>query len=235
MLEVKEVRVFYDKVEALKGISLRLEKGEIAGVLGANGSGKSTLLRTICGLKIPSEGAILFDDQDIKGRKPQEIVKMGIALVPEGKRLFPYMTVLENLLVGAYVHSSDKLAVGRSLAVVYGHFPILDERKSQLAVSLSGGEQQMLAMGRSLMAQPRILLLDEPSMGLAPFMKKEIGKIVKSINREGVSIMLVEQNAVMALKMVSKAYAMQTGKIIAQGTPGELAQDDQIRRAYLGG
>jgi branched-chain amino acid transport system ATP-binding protein len=235
MLEVKEVRVFYDKVEALKGVSLTLVKGEIAGVLGANGSGKSTLLRTICGLKVPRTGEVLFDGKDIKGKKPQEIVKMGIALVPEGKRLFPYMTVLENLLVGAYVHSSDKPAVGRSLANVYGHFPRLEERKGQLAVSLSGGEQQMLAMGRSLMAQPRILLLDEPSMGLAPFMKKEIGKIVRSINLEGVSILLVEQNAVMALKMVSKAYAMQTGKIIAQGTPSELAQDDQIRKAYLGG
>jgi len=235
MLQVKEVRVFYDKVEALKGISLVLKKGEMAAVLGANGSGKSTLLRTICGLKIPATGELWFDGQDIKGRKPQEVVKMGIALVPEGKRLFPYMTVLENLLVGAYIHSSDKAAVERSLGVVCGHFPILDERKGQLAASLSGGEQQMLAMGRALMAQPRILLLDEPSMGLAPFMKKEIGKIVKIINQDGVSIMLVEQNAVMALKMVNKAYVMQTGKIIAQGTPSELGQDDQIRKAYLGG
>jgi branched-chain amino acid transport system ATP-binding protein len=235
LLDVKDVRVFYDKVEALKGVSLDIEKGEVTAALGANGSGKTTLLRTVCGLKAPTSGEIWFNGQSIKGRKPEQIVRAGISMVPEGRKLFRYMTVKENLMVGAYIHSSNDDLIKNSLDSVYYHFPVLEGRTRQLAADLSGGEQQMVAMGRALMSNPKMLLLDEPSMGLSPVMKREIAQIIEDIHQGGISIILVEQNTVMALKMAGKVYVMQTGRIIAKGSPEELRRNDRIREIYLGG
>jgi len=232
--EVRNLHVHYDKIEALKGISLDSLEGLITAILGANGAGKSTTLKTISGLKRPTSGEIWFQGQRIDDKSPRHIVKLGISHVPEGKRLFGQMTVLENLLTGAYTRK-DKKGVKRDLERVYESFPILKKRQSQVAGSLSGGEQQMLAIGRALMCKPKLLLMDEPTLGLAPIMVQEIAKIIADINQEGVSIILVEQNARLALSLAHKGYVLETGSIVLQGNSQELAHSEYVKKAYLGG
>ena len=235
ILELKNLVVHYEKVRALKGISLAMAEKSIVTLIGANGAGKSTTLKTISGLKQCTSGEVWFLGQQIHSLSPHGIVGIGIAQVPEGRRVFPYMSVYENLLMGAYLRK-DREEIQKDFEVVYQHFPILKDRKNQASGSLSGGEQQMLAMGRALMAAPKLLLLDEPSLGLSPVMVKEIGRIILNINRqEGVSIILVEQNARMALKLSSPGYVLETGKIVLSGPSGDLLNNDHVRRAYLGG
>ncbi len=234
MLEIKNLDVHFGVIHALKDISLTVEQGEIVTLIGANGAGKTTTLRTISGLKKPTRGSILFEGRDITSISPQDRVKMGICQVPEGRRVFSTMTVLENLELGAYLRK-DKAQINKDLNMIYERFPILEKRKKQAAGTLSGGEQQMLAMGRALMSSPRMLFLDEPSMGLAPLFVKEIFDIIKSINQAGTTILLVEQNASMALQIANRAYVMETGSIVLTGTGNELMQSDDIRKAYLGG
>ncbi len=234
MLEIKNLDVHFGVIHALKDISLTVNQGEIVTLIGANGAGKTTTLRTISGLKKPTKGSIIFEGRDISSISPQDRVKMGICQVPEGRRVFSTMTVLENLELGAYLRK-DKAQIGKDLKMVYERFPILEKRKKQAAGTLSGGEQQMLAMGRALMSSPRMLFLDEPSMGLAPLFVKEIFDIIKSINQAGTTILLVEQNASMALQIAHRAYVMETGSIVLSGTGAELMQSDEIRKAYLGG
>ncbi|WP_028972031.1 ABC transporter ATP-binding protein [Sporomusa ovata] len=234
MLKVDDINVYYGAIHALKGISVEVNQGEIVTLIGANGAGKSTTLRTISGLLKPKTGQILFEGQNIAGIPAQNIVKLGISQVPEGRRVFAHMSVLENLDLGAYLRSDTK-EIKADMDLVFGRFPRLAERRSQLAGTLSGGEQQMLAMGRALMSRPRILLLDEPSMGLAPLLVKEIFSIVKDINANGTTILLVEQNAHMALSIANKAYVLETGRVILSGDAKELAASEEIRKAYLGG
>jgi len=235
ILELKNLVVHYEKVRALKGISLAMTEKSIVTLIGANGAGKSTTLKTISGLKQCTSGEVWFLGQQIHSLSPHGIVGIGIAQVPEGRRVFPYMSVYENLLMGAYLRK-DRDGIQKDFEVVYQYFPILKDRKNQASGSLSGGEQQMLAMGRALMAAPKLLLLDEPSLGLSPVMVKEIGRIILNINRqEGVSIILVEQNARMALKLSSQGYVLETGKIVLSGPSGDLLNNDHVRRAYLGG
>jgi branched-chain amino acid transport system ATP-binding protein len=235
ILELKNLIVHYEKVRALKGISFAMEEKSIVTLIGANGAGKSTTLKTISGLKQPTAGEIWFSGQRINSLSPHAIVSLGIAQVPEGRRVFPQMSVFENLIMGAYLRK-DREGIFRDLDRVYTHFPILKERGNQAGGSLSGGEQQMLAMGRALMASPKLLLLDEPSLGLSPMLVKEIGKIIVNINRqEGVSIVLVEQNARMALKLSNQGYVLETGKIVLFGPSVDLMNNDHVRRAYLGG
>jgi branched-chain amino acid transport system ATP-binding protein len=234
MLNIKGIDVFYGNIHALKGVSLEINEGEIVTLIGANGAGKSTLLKTISGLLKPKDGEIIFEGGSIAGKVAQAIVKKGISHVPEGRRIFAGMTVEENLELGAYLRK-DKKGIREDFEKVYGLFPRLLERKKQQAGTLSGGEQQMLAMGRALMAKPRLLLLDEPSMGLAPLLVKTIFEIIREINKTGTTILLVEQNANMALSIADRAYVIETGKIVAAGTAEELNQSDQIRNAYLGG
>ncbi len=234
MLEIKDINVHFGVIHALKGVSMTVNSGEIITLIGANGAGKTTTLRTVSGLKKPTRGAILLDGRDITSASPQDRVKMGISHVPEGRRVFATMTVLENLQLGAYLRR-DKTEIQKDLQTVYEHFPILADRKKQLAGTLSGGEQQMLAIGRALMSRPRILFLDEPSMGLAPLLVKEIFNIVKNINQRGTTILLVEQNASMALQIANRAYVMETGSIVLSGTGEELMKSDEIKKAYLGG
>lgn len=235
ILELKNLVVHYEKVRALKGISLAMEEKSIVTLIGANGAGKSTTLKTISGLKQATSGEVWFLGQKINSLAPHAIVGLGIAQVPEGRRVFPFMSVYENLLMGAYLRK-DRERFQKDFAIVYQHFPILKERKNQASGSLSGGEQQMLAMGRALMAAPQLLLLDEPSLGLSPVMVKEIGRIIVNINRqEGVSIILVEQNARMALKLSGQGYVLETGKIVLSGLSADLLKNDHVRRAYLGG
>lgn len=234
MLEIKNLDVHFGVIHALKDISITVKQGEIVTLIGANGAGKTTTLRTISGLKKPTKGSIIFEGKDISAISPQDRVKMGICQVPEGRRVFSSMTVLENLELGAYLRK-DKAQIGKDLKMVYERFPILEKRKKQAAGTLSGGEQQMLAMGRALMSSPRMLFLDEPSMGLAPLFVKEIFDIIKSINQAGTTILLVEQNASMALQIAHRAYVMETGSIVLSGTGAELMQSDEIRKAYLGG
>lgn len=234
MLKVKDLNVYYGNIHALKGVSLEINQGEIVTLIGANGAGKSTLLKTISGLLKPKTGEILFEDEHVAGKVPQLIVKRGISQVPEGRRVFANMTVEENLDLGAYLRK-DKAGIREDFAKVFQLFPRLEERKKQLSGTLSGGEQQMLAMGRALMARPRLLLLDEPSMGLAPLLVKTIFRIIEEIKQTGTTILLVEQNANMALSIADRAYVIETGKIVASGTSDELGQSDRIRAAYLGG
>ncbi len=231
---VQNLRVFYERVEALKGISIDVESGAIAALIGANGAGKSTTLRAISGLVGVSSGEIYFQGKKIDGLSPQEIVRAGIAHVPEGRRVFPYMSVKENLMLGAF-RRKDKEGIRGDLEGVFEHFPILKERRSQSAGSLSGGEQQMLAIGRALMSKPQLLLLDEPSLGLAPLMVKEVGRIIVDINQRKVGIILVEQNAQMALRLAKKGYVLETGSIALQGEASELIGNEHVRKAYLGG
>ncbi len=234
MFEIRDLHVHFGGIHAIKGISLSVEDGEIVTLIGANGAGKTTTLRTASGLKTPTSGSIWIGGKDITKASPQDRVKMGLSHVPEGRRVFPRLTVLENLELGAYLRR-DRAGIASDLDDVYARFPVLAERTKQSAGTLSGGEQQMLAMGRALMARPRILLLDEPSMGLAPLLVQMIFDIVKGINETGTTILLVEQNANMALQIAHRAYVMETGAIVAQGTAAELAQTEDIKKAYLGG
>lgn len=232
--QVQNLRVFYERVEALKGITIGMENGAIVTLIGANGAGKSTALRAISGLIAISSGEILLGEKKINGLSPQEIVRSGIAHVPEGRRVFPYMTVKENLKLGAF-RRKDKEGIRNDLEGVFEHFPVLRDRRSQSAGSLSGGEQQMLAIGRALMSQPLLLLLDEPSLGLAPLMVKEVGRIIREINQKNVGIILVEQNAQMALRLAHKGYVLETGSVVLQGEASELIDNEHVKKAYLGG
>ena len=234
MLKIDNLHVYYGAIHAIKGISLEVNQGEIVTLIGANGAGKSTTLRTISGLLKPREGTISFEGESIGGVPAHEIVKRGISQVPEGRRIFADMTVMENLDLGAFTRS-DKDGIKEDLKVVFGRFPRLEERKEQLAGTLSGGEQQMLAMGRALMSRPRLLLLDEPSMGLAPLLIREIFSIIVDINKAGTTVLLVEQNANMALSIAHRAYVLETGRITLSGDAKELAASEEVRKAYLGG
>jgi len=234
LLEIKDLRVHYGRAEALKGISVVVHEGSIVTLIGANGAGKTTTLRAISGLKRPSSGEIIFWEKRIDGMPAHRIVKIGIAHIPEGRMVFAPMTVLDNLKMGAH-RRKDRGGIAKDLNNIYDHFPVLKERLGQLAGSLSGGEQQMLATARALMAKPKLLLMDEPSMGLSPLMVGQVGKIIKNINQDGVSIMLVEQNARMALSLANTAYILEVGRIVLEGNAKELANDDNVRKAYLGG
>ena len=234
MFEIRDLNVHFGGIHALKGVSLTVGEGEIVTLIGANGAGKTTTLRTASGLKKPSSGAILIEGRDITGLAPQARVKLGLSHVPEGRRVFPQMTVAENLDMGAYLRR-DKAGIASDLQGIFDRFPVLADRRKRLAGTLSGGEQQMLAMGRGLMARPRILLLDEPSMGLAPLLVQEIFDIIRSINEAGTTILLVEQNANMALQVAHRAYVLETGSVVLSGTAAELADTEDIKRAYLGG
>jgi len=233
MLEVKDLRVRYGTVEAVKGLSFQVSTGAIVSLIGANGAGKTTSLRALTGLVKPSAGEVRFENVSLIGLAPHDIVRLGIAHVPEGRRLFPKMTVLENLRMGAYLQTR-KADVASTLEMIYQHFPILRDRGRQRAGSLSGGEQQMLAIARALMNRPKLLLLDEPSMGLSPIMTAEIGKIIRQINALNVSIILVEQNAMLALTLAQYGYVLETGTLMLQGKAEELLRDEGVKKAYLG-
>ncbi|PKR83286.1 ABC transporter ATP-binding protein [Heyndrickxia camelliae] len=234
MLKVENINVYYGNIQALKGVSLEINQGEIVTLIGANGAGKSTLLKTISGLLKPKTGEVLYEGKSISGKAAQTIVKQGISHVPEGRRIFANMSVIENLELGAFLRK-DKIGIREDLEKVFQLFPRLYERKKQSAGTLSGGEQQMLAMGRALMAKPRLLLLDEPSMGLAPLLVKTIFRIIEEISQTGTTILLVEQNANMALSIANRAYVIETGRVVLSGTPDELNESDQVKSAYLGG
>lgn len=235
LLEVKDITVHYYKVPAVRNISISVEKGKIAALIGSNGAGKTTILRSISGLIHPTTGEIRFRGQNISKLPAHKINAMGLAMVPEGRRVFPQMTVLENLLTGAHLRK-DKTEIQRDLEnVVFKHFPRLKERKNQSAGTLSGGEQQMLAMGRALMSAPELLLLDEPSLGLSPIMCGEIGHIIRNIHAEGKTVILVEQNARLALALAQQAYVIETGNITLSGPAEDLRNSDEVKKAYLGG
>jgi branched-chain amino acid transport system ATP-binding protein len=233
LLTVQGIATFYGNIQALKGISFEVPEGSIVTLLGANGAGKSTTLKSISGLTPPAQGGITFMRQAITGRPSEQVVRLGIAHVPEGRELFPELTVLENLKMGAFTRR-DKRAVQQSLERVYAHFAILAERRSQLAGTLSGGEQQMLAIGRALMARPRLILLDEPSLGLAPKLVEEIFCIIHDIRASGATVLLVEQNANKALSIADYGYVLETGKIALEGASQQLLRNDHVRRLYLG-
>ena len=233
ILELKDVHTYYGAIHALKGVSLTVGEGEIVTLLGANGAGKSTTLRSISGLNRPRKGTIQFQGQDITQTAAHNVVKRGIAQSPEGRKLFPRMSVTENLEMGAF-QRSDKAGIREDMDRVFTLFPRLAERKSQKAGTMSGGEQQMCAIGRALMARPKLLLLDEPSMGLAPIFVEKIFEIVKEINEQGTPILLVEQNALMALDAADRGYVLETGKIALEGPAKELRTNEQVRRTYLG-
>jgi branched-chain amino acid transport system ATP-binding protein len=231
--EVKDLAVRYEGAEVVKGVSLHLEAGEIVTLIGRNGAGKSTILRAISGLKNIVRGEIWFEGQRVDGQKPQAIVKLGIVQVPQGRGLFPYMSVAENLKIGAYLRK-DRAATRKDLEEILEHFPRLRERARQQASTLSGGEQQMLAIACAIMCKPRLLLLDEPSMGLSPLMVSEIGKIIKEIHQAGTTTLLVEQNSRLALKLAMRAYVLETGSIVVAGAAEELMNSEHVRKAYLG-
>lgn len=232
MLTVNDLHIFYGGIHALKGVHLRVDKGRIVTLIGANGAGKSTTLRTIVGLARPKTGSIRFQDREIAGRNTHEIIRMGIGISPEGRHVFPNLTVIENLELGAYHRTAVEFAT--QLDWVYSLFPRLRERRSQYAGTLSGGEQQMVALGRALMSRPKLVLLDEPSLGLAPLVVEEVFKTIKTINEQGATILLVEQNAMAALDVAHYAYVLETGKVIAEGKGSDLLQDERVRKAYLG-
>jgi len=236
LLEVKDLQVSYGAIRAIKGISFDVKEGEIVTLIGANGAGKSTTLRTISGLVKPTSGSITFDNKQITTISPDQIVKAGIAHVPEGRRIFANLSVLENLELAAWLRDkSNKEAIQEDYKRVFTLFPRLEERKKQRAGTMSGGEQQMLAIGRALMTHGKLVLLDEPSMGLAPVLVQEIFRVIREINAQGITILLVEQNARMALKVANRAYVMQTGTIVLSGDASELAKNSEIRKAYLAG
>lgn len=232
MLEVKDLHVNYGAVHALNGISLHVDDGEIVSLIGANGAGKTTTLRTITGLEKAASGSVMFDGHDLRKAEPSKIITYKLAHVPEGRHIFPAMTVEENLEMGGYTRSGTENAA--SLERVYAQFPRLAERRRQVAGTLSGGEQQMLAMGRALMAKPKLLMLDEPSMGLAPLLVEQIFEIIGQLHKAGTTILLVEQNAQMALSIADRAYVLETGRIVMEGKAAELLEDDKVRSAYLG-
>ena len=233
MLEIKDLNVFYGAIHALKGISLTVDEGELVSLIGANGAGKTTTLHTISGLLTAASGSITLDGKDLQKVAPNKIISMGLAHVPEGRHVFARMTVEENLRMGAYI-IKDQKKISENLENVYSHFPRLKERSRQLAGTLSGGEQQMLATGRALMTNPKIVLMDEPSMGLSPLLVKEIFSIIQELHESGITILLVEQNAKMALAVSDRAYVLETGCISMSGKASELAEDDRARKAYLG-
>ena len=235
LLEVNDLHVFYGRIEAIKGISFTVGEGEVVTLIGANGAGKTTTLRTLSGVRSVAQGSVTFDGQDITTMPPHERVKLGICQAPEGRGIFPGMTVLENLEMGTYTRKSKDAKQAEELEHVFDLFPRLKERISQHGGTLSGGEQQMLAIGRALMSRPRLLLLDEPSMGLAPMLIAQIFEIIKKINEDGVSVLLVEQNATQALRTAHRAYVLETGYSVKTGTGAELLHDPAVRAAYLGG
>ena len=233
ILKVDDIHVYYGSIHAVKGVSFEVNEGEVVTLIGANGAGKSTILNTISGLLHPKMGSVLFEDHDLKGVAPHKIVEHGLAQVPEGRHIFQQMTVEENLQMGAYTQPNSTIEPG--IADVYERFPRLKERRRQIAGTLSGGEQQMLAMGRALMSKPKLLMLDEPSMGLAPLLVEQIFEIIKSLHKAGSTILLVEQNAQMALQVADRAYVLESGRITLSGTGAELMASESVKRAYLGG
>ncbi|MBQ3125861.1 MAG: ABC transporter ATP-binding protein [Clostridia bacterium] len=233
MLEVKNLHVFYGVIEAIKGISFSVEAGEVIALIGANGAGKTTTLHTITGLVPAKQGEILFEGRDLLKTPPHKIVAMGMAHVPEGRRIFAELSVLANLKLGAYTRS-DKREIEETLEMIYEKFPRLAERRNQIAGTLSGGEQQMLAMGRALMSHPKIILMDEPSMGLSPLYVQQIFDMIEEIRRGGTTVLLVEQNAKKALEIADRAYVLETGSIVLDGDAHELMENDRVKRAYLG-
>ena len=233
MLKVRDLVVAYGGIEALKGISIDVPEGQIVTLIGANGAGKSTLLRTIMGLEKPRSGSVEYNEENLKGLNSQHIVTRGITLVPEGRRVFPNLTVLENLRIGAYLRK-DEDGILKDIQRIYELFPRLEERTWQMAGTLSGGEQQMLALGRALMCRPKLIMMDEPSLGLAPLVIKEIFNIIRRINESGTTVLLVEQNANMALKVAHHAYVLETGRIKMEGSGRELLENEEIKEAYLG-
>ena len=233
LLKVDNIEVYYGMIKALKGVSFEVNKGEIVALIGANGAGKTTILHTVTGLLKPKTGKIIFNEQDITKTPAHKIVSMGMAHVPEGRRIFSQLSVLDNIKLGAFTRK-DKDEIEKTLKYVYERFPRLEERKNQIAGTLSGGEQQMLAMGRALMSKPSIVLMDEPSMGLSPLYVGEIFEIIKQVKKEGTTVLLVEQNANMALQVADRAYVLETGKIIMDGKASDLMNDERVRKAYLG-
>lgn len=233
ILKIKDLVVSYNGIEAVKGITFDVPKGKIVTLIGANGAGKSTVLKTVAGIVKPKNASIVFEGTEISGKTPDFIVSKGVTLVPEGRRVFPNLTVLENLKIGAYLRK-DKKEIQKDIEHVYELFPRLKERSWQLAGTLSGGEQQMLAVGRALMSSPKLIMMDEPSLGLAPLVVQDIFSIIRQINSEGITVLLIEQNANMALKIADKAYVMETGRITMEGTGAELLEDETIKEAYLG-
>ena len=233
LLSVNDINVYYGAIHAIKGISFEVNEGEIVTLIGANGAGKSTTLKTISGLLRSKTGDITFEGQSIAAVPSHKLIPRGLAQVPEGRAIFLQMTVEENLEMGAYTRPSSEIEAG--LKKVYGHFPRLEERKKQIAGTLSGGEQQMLAMGRALMSAPKLLMMDEPSMGLAPILVDEIFEIIKALHKAGTTILLVEQNAQMALSVADRGYVLETGRIVTSGTGAELLNDESVKKAYLGG
>ncbi len=234
MLSVKNIRVHYGKAMALDGVSLEVAEGSIVSLIGANGSGKSTILRAISGLTPLTSGEIWFSGKRIDGMETTKIVKLGLVHIPEGRKLFPYLTVFTNIKLGASLRN-DKLGIEHDVKDIFKHFPILETRRDQLAGTLSGGEQQMLAVARGLMAKPKLILFDEPSIGLSPIMVEEIGKIIKNINQMGVTVLLVEQNISLAFGVASRGYVLQVGKVVLEGEVQELKNSEAVKRAYLGG
>ena len=233
MLEVKDLKVNYGMIQAIKGVSFRVEEGEVIALIGANGAGKTTILHTITGLLAPKEGSVMFEGTDITKIPAHKIVSMGMAHVPEGRRVFANLTVLQNLKMGAYTRK-DKAEIQETLEMIYKRFPRLEERQNQLAGTLSGGEQQMLAMGRALMSHPKIILMDEPSMGLSPIYVNEIFQIIQDVSKSGTTVLLVEQNAKKALSIADRAYVLETGNIVLEGRASTLLDNDDIKKAYLG-
>ena len=231
ILEIHDLKVSYGGIEAVKGVTLTVPEGKIVTLIGANGAGKSTILKTVSGIVRPKTGRILYNGEDITGKSPDKIVKAGIVLVPEGRHVFPNLTVKENLKIGAYLRRDDLSA---DFATVYGLFPRLKEREWQLAGTLSGGEQQMLAVGRALMSKPKLIMMDEPSLGLAPLIVQSIFGIIREINRRGITVLLNEQNANMALQTADKVYVLETGRLTMEGTGEELLADESVKEAYLG-
>ena len=233
MLELKDIHTYYGNIRAVRGISIEVNAGEKVCMIGANGAGKSTTLMTVSGVHVPAEGSIYFEGEDITTTSAEQRVALGISQVPEGRLIFPDMTVLENLELGAYIRN-DSAGIRSDLNRIFDYFPVLAERRKQRGGSLSGGEQQMLAIGRSLMSNPRLLLLDEPSLGLAPLIVKQIFEIIQQINEEGTTILLVEQNAQLALNVTNRGYVMETGEITIEGASTDLLADERVRQAYLG-
>jgi len=234
LLSLKEIKVYYGKAEAIKGVTIEVAEGSVTGLIGANGAGKSTILKVVSGLLPITAGEVWFQNKRIDGRASHNIVRLGIVQVPEGRRLFPYMSVLENIKIGAYLRK-DRTGINEDLDKIWQRFPILGERRNQRAETLSGGEQQMLAISRALMAKPKLLLMDEPSFGLAPLVVESLATVIRDINKEGISVLLVEQNAGLAFSLTEQAYVLEVGKVALEGKTKELMNHELVRKAFLGG